>query len=99
MAQRKNVMTITMPPHMRKKLQELAKKEHRSESNMIHMLIDRQYMNTKNPDEQRMISAIEAYDKRVKYFQKESQEIAQQLEKTIIAKKTMEAKLKKQNKT
>lgn len=35
------VMTITMPPDIRKKLSRIAKKEHRSESSMIHYLIDK----------------------------------------------------------
>lgn len=39
----KHVMTITMPPDVRKKLQELAEKQHRSESNMIHWLIEKEH--------------------------------------------------------
>ena len=34
-------MTITMTPELRKKLERIAKKEHRSESAMIHYLIDK----------------------------------------------------------
>ena len=36
-----NVMTITMPSDVRKKLAEMAKKERRSESAMVHHLIEK----------------------------------------------------------
>ncbi len=37
----KPVMTITMPKEVRDKLSRIAKKERRSESSMIHYLIDK----------------------------------------------------------
>jgi len=39
----RDVMTITMPEDIRKKLKELAKNERRSESSMIHYLIEQYY--------------------------------------------------------
>ena len=43
----KYVMNITMPPEVRKKLKTLAEIEHRSESNMIHHIIENYYFQNK----------------------------------------------------
>ena len=43
----KDRMTITMPPDIRKKLKELAKQQRRSESSMIHWLIEEKYNKNK----------------------------------------------------
>jgi len=43
-----NVMTITMPSDVRKKLTKMAKKERRSESSMIHYLIEKHYDRREN---------------------------------------------------
>ena len=43
----KNVMNITMPPDVRKKLKELAKQSRRTESSMIHVLIEQEYAKNK----------------------------------------------------
>jgi predicted DNA-binding protein len=44
---RKEVMTITMPNNIRNQLKTLAKIDHRSESSMIHYLIEKYFFENK----------------------------------------------------